>query len=88
MNKSLPTPSDGNQNRTGEILGVSIGFLVISFIVVVLRLYTRLFLIKSARWDDWTILLALVMRSVFDLGVMLANLDEAWQHCRCRPCLS
>ncbi len=84
MITSSPTPLDGNQNRTGEILGVSIGFLVISFIVVVLRLYTRLFLIKSARWDDWTILLALVLRSIFDLGIMFADLDEVWQHRWCR----
>ena len=56
-------PPDGNQNRTGELIGVCIGFLVVSFIIVTLRLYTRLVLIKSAGatgWDDWTIALALV----------------------------
>lgn len=63
MTTQSPTPLDGNQNRTGEILGACIGFLVVSFISVVLRLYTRVFLIKSARWDDWTIVLALVLSS-------------------------
>lgn len=63
--------SDGNQNRTGEILRASIGFLVVSFILVMLRLYTRLFLIKSARWDDWTIFLAMVLSSLFGLGMYL-----------------
>ena len=53
-------PPDGNQNRTGELIGVCIGFLVVSFIIVILRLYTRLVLIKSARWDDLIIVLALV----------------------------
>ena len=69
MTTQSPPPLDGNQNRTGEILGACIGFLVISFIFVVLRLYTRLFLIKSARWDDWTIALALVLSSFFGLEV-------------------
>lgn len=68
--QSSPTP-DGNQNRTGEILGASIGFLVVSFIFVMLRLYTRLFLIKSALWDDWTILLAMVLSSLFGLSMYL-----------------
>lgn len=76
--QSSPTP-DGNQNRTGEILGATIGFLVVSFIFVVLRLYTRLFLVKSARWDDWTIVLALVLSSLFGLGIVSADIDEAWQ---------
>ena len=53
-------PPDGNQNRTGELIGVCIGFLVVSFIIVILRLCTRLVLIKSARWDDLIIVLALV----------------------------
>ena len=62
MNMTCPKspPPDGNQNRTGELIGICIGFLVVSFIVVTLRLYTRLILIKSARWDDWTIFVALV----------------------------
>lgn len=61
MTTQSPIPLDGNQNRTGEILGACIGFLVVSFISVVLRLDTRVFVIKSARWDDWTIVLALVL---------------------------
>ena len=59
-------PPDGNQNRTGELIGVCIGFLVVSFIVVTLRLYTRLILIKSARWDDLMITLALVCTELLD----------------------
>ena len=53
-------PPDGNQNRTGELIGVCVGFLVVSFIIVILRLYTRLVLTKPPRWDDLFIVLALV----------------------------
>lgn len=68
--QSSLTP-DGDQNRTGEILKAAISFLVVSFILVMLRLYTRLFLVKSARWDDWTIVLAMVLSSLFGLGMYL-----------------
>ena len=83
MTSQLSIPPDGNQNRTGEILGTCIGFLVVSFILVMLRLYTRIFLIKSARWDDWTIVLALVLRYLFGLEIVLADFDQAWQHRWC-----
>lgn len=53
-------PLDGNQNRTGPVLGMVIGALVMSCGFVGARTYTRLFITKSARWDDWTIVLALV----------------------------
>lgn len=80
MDTQLLPPPDGNQNRTGQILGACLGFLVMSCVFVTLRLYTRLFLIKSARWDDWTIVLALVLSSLFGLPNLHADLDEAWQH--------
>ncbi|KAL9133093.1 MAG: hypothetical protein Q9175_005732 [Cornicularia normoerica] len=60
MSTQLSQPPDGNQNRTGAMIGMATGPVTVSFIFVVLRLYTRLCLIKSARWDDWTILLALL----------------------------
>ncbi|KAF6235475.1 hypothetical protein HO173_006158 [Letharia columbiana] len=68
MDTQLLPASDGNQNRTGQILGACLGFLVMSCIFVTLRLYTRLFLIKSARWDDWTIVLAL-LGSIVGVGL-------------------
>ena len=64
MNNQIYPPPDGNQNRTGVIIGMVIGPITIAFVFVVLRLYTRLSLTKSARWDDWTILLALVMNPI------------------------
>ena len=67
MNTQSFPPHDGNQNRTGELVGVCVGFLIISVVFVGLRLYNRVFLIKSPRWDDWTIVLALVRSSLAGL---------------------
>ncbi|CAF9936397.1 MAG: hypothetical protein ALECFALPRED_006841 [Alectoria fallacina] len=64
MSTQLSPPPEGNQNRTGTILRACLGFLVVACIFVALRLYTRIFLIKSARWDDWTIVLALLGSAV------------------------
>ena len=60
MSSQLPQPPDGNQNRTGPALYMTIVSTVLSCIFVGLRMYTRLFITKSARWDDWTICMALV----------------------------
>ena len=60
-------PVDGNQNRTQPILGMIIGALVISCAFVGARMYTRLYITKSARWDDWTIIAALVSLFIHSL---------------------
>ena len=60
MDAQLIPPPDGNQNRNGPIIGMTIGALAVSTTFVSLRMYTRIFLAKSASWDDWTIVLAWV----------------------------
>lgn len=62
MGFQLLEPQDQNQNRKGPIIGMTIGALTISCVLVTLRMYTRLVIIKATRWDDWTIALALVLR--------------------------
>ena len=57
---SLMPPPDGNQNRTGAMVGMIIALTTAAGVFVGLRVYTRLFLNKSARWDDWTIVIAFV----------------------------
>ncbi len=57
-------PPDGNQNRTGPIIGMMIGALTLSCIIVGLRMYTRYFILKSVHWDDWTMVLALVLHGL------------------------
>lgn len=49
-----------NDDSLPTVVGVSIAFLTIAWIVVALRVYVRVFLLKSFKLDDWTILGALV----------------------------
>lgn len=82
MSTQLSLPPDGNQNRRGPIIRMTVCALNLSCIFVGLRIYTRLFLTKSARWGDWTIVLALVLRAFLSIPSTYANLDEAWYHYR------
>ena len=61
MDATLSMPPDGNKNKSAAIIGMMIGALTLSCIIVALRMYTRTVLLKSTRWDDWTIVLALVL---------------------------
>ncbi len=71
MSSQLKVPPDGNQNRTGIMVGMIVGSVIIAGIFVVLRKYTRLYLTKSARWDDWTIVLAFVLISLLCLEMYM-----------------
>jgi hypothetical protein len=42
------------------LVGVAVGFVIFSGIILLMRLYTRLVLISSPGADDWTIVLAMV----------------------------
>lgn len=53
------------------LVGVAIGFVVASAVVLALRLYTRVWLIQTPGADDWTIVLAMVRQTA-----SLANGDE------------
>ena len=63
MSTPLKPPPDGNQNRLGPMIGMVIGSVAIAGVFVALRMYTRLVINRSARWDDWTIALAYVLSS-------------------------
>ena len=39
---------------------MTVGALTLACVFTGLRMYTRLVITKSARWDDWTIVLACV----------------------------
>lgn len=43
-----------------QLLQVGIAFLAITWVTMALRAYTRIFLIRSFGWDDWTMLLTMV----------------------------
>lgn len=39
---------------------VAVTFLAVSIVIVILRLYTRLYFVRTAGWDDLVIVFALV----------------------------
>ena len=52
-------PSDV-PNRSGPLVGSSLALLAIAVITIVLRVYTRIFMIKNFGPDDWLMLAATV----------------------------
>ncbi|KAM5343756.1 hypothetical protein ACJ41O_012293 [Fusarium nematophilum] len=53
------------------IIGVTVGFVVVSSAIVLLRLYTRLVVLNKAGLDDWTILAALVIAIIDTVSTSL-----------------
>ncbi|TDZ22500.1 hypothetical protein Cob_v004690 [Colletotrichum orbiculare MAFF 240422] len=49
-----------NESNGPLVSGIAVGFVTASAIVLAFRLYTRLFLLKTAGKDDWSVLLAMV----------------------------
>ena len=59
-----------------------IGIVVVtalSFIVVMIRLYTRRILIRELGWDDWFILMAQVRPLLWFTSSSPANINKAYQ---------
>lgn len=48
------------ENRGPELLAVNIVFCSLTGIIVLLRCYTRVFIVKAFGTDDWIMLLAMV----------------------------
>lgn len=61
-NVTLLPPTDGDHDRSPTLVGFTITVISLAIICVTLRMVTRKFLSKNVGWDDWTIVLALVLR--------------------------
>ena len=57
---ALPPPPGGDQNRGSQIIIVHSILSGIGAILVLLRLYVRMFIVKKLGMDDYFIVLALV----------------------------
>lgn len=58
---SWPKPNYENPEYQGpQLLIVGIILLALSTVVVVLRIWVRLFMKNTAGWDDWLMVLAVV----------------------------
>lgn len=66
----LPSTLKRGQDIRPAIMGVTISFFVVNFVVVSLRMYCRLFLVRRFGWDDKLMVIALmVMCAVVGLNM-------------------
>ncbi|EKG12308.1 hypothetical protein MPH_10613 [Macrophomina phaseolina MS6] len=49
------------EDRSGQVLAINIVFFALTWIIMMLRVYTRAYLIKSFGRDDWSMLAALLL---------------------------
>jgi len=50
----------GTDSLASTIGGVAWSLAAVSLIVVAMRFYTRIFVLRRVGWDDWVMLLAMV----------------------------
>lgn len=55
-------PTDGDDDRRATILAVVISMTLLSTATIILRVYTRIKVIHNLGWDDYTIVIAQVIR--------------------------
>jgi len=55
---SSPSPQQDAESKQATVIAVAVVFAALASIVVSLRLYTRLCILRAAGADDWTILAA------------------------------
>lgn len=67
-------------NRPETILGVTIAFMVSSWIGVLLRLYTRLFVVNAAGWDDLFVGLYVLFCTMGGIAICIATYHGLGQH--------
>ena len=65
-------PPDGDVNRGPLIIAVSFVEFAFALLLVVLRFYTRIKLVRKIGLDDWLVLAALV-RNFVDVGISLQD---------------
>jgi hypothetical protein len=48
------------QTQAPTLVAIALGFISATTVVIVLRMYTRLFMLRMAGPDDWSVLVAMV----------------------------
>lgn len=49
-----------HQTQAPTLVGVAVGFIAATVVIILLRMYTRIFMLRMAGPDDWSILVATV----------------------------
>lgn len=59
------------ENRGPELFNVVVTLMVISIVICILRIYTRLFIVKVFGLDDWFMCAAAVSFVLFDVSAIM-----------------
>ncbi|KAL8669693.1 MAG: hypothetical protein Q9168_005722 [Polycauliona sp. 1 TL-2023] len=73
MSSPAPPPPNGDENRQGDMLATTITVTTLTILVVVLRILTRMRLVRNVGWDDYTIVAA-CLGHVVALGLIITQL--------------
>lgn len=73
MASSGPAPLHGDENRQGAMLGTTITVTSLTTLVVILRMATRIRLVRNVGWDDYTIVAA-CLGHIVALGLVVMEL--------------
>jgi len=89
MSSSGLTPHNGDGNRQGGILATTFIVTILASVAVILRIATRVWIVRSVGWDDYTILFAafgiiigcglVVVQTHYGLGRHKSDLTQ-WQY--------
>ncbi|CCF45338.1 hypothetical protein CH063_03577 [Colletotrichum higginsianum] len=61
------------ENRRSTIVAVIVTFLVLAWLCVGLRVYTRVLVTRTPGWDDFVVVIALLAGSSSAIGLCLSN---------------
>lgn len=64
MNVHLEPPPGGDHNKGPAFLAVSLTTTIVALTFVGLRIYVRTRIVRALGWDDWTIVLAMILATV------------------------
>ncbi|KAH7114831.1 hypothetical protein EDB81DRAFT_669434 [Dactylonectria macrodidyma] len=81
----MTDPVIRTESQGSLVVGIAVGFIVASGAIILLRLYTRLVLLKMAGPDDWTILASMylyVCVILYNVGMNLVKISFLFQYRR------
>ncbi|KIX06951.1 uncharacterized protein Z518_04927 [Rhinocladiella mackenziei CBS 650.93] len=67
-----PSPSNSGQNDGPTIIRVTLAVSILALLTVMLRLYVRIKIIQNIGWDDYLMLIAMLLGIAFE-AVVIAN---------------
>ncbi|KAF4420478.1 hypothetical protein CGCF415_v008783 [Colletotrichum fructicola] len=67
-------------NNRSVMLGIVISFLIFTLLCALMRLFTRVFIVKAAGWDDFFVVLVMISISIGSIGTCIATDHGLGEH--------